>query len=69
MDGLEICYELRKRGWTQTKISRTLGVTQSAVSQVIYSRAHSKRIRRFIAALLKKEVAAIWKDCPERFYE
>jgi len=62
MSGLEICFELRKRGWTQTRIARALGVTQSAVHQVIFNRIRSEKIRAFIAAILKKEVKSIWPD-------
>ncbi|HEY5600103.1 MAG TPA: helix-turn-helix transcriptional regulator [Candidatus Manganitrophaceae bacterium] len=69
MDGVEICFELKKRGWTQTKIARKLKVSQSAVSQIIYNRARSKRIRRFIAAILNLDATAVWKDRPKRFYQ
>jgi predicted transcriptional regulator len=62
MGGLEICYELRKRGWSQTQVARALGVTQSAVHQVIFNRIRSKKIRIFIAAILKEEVKSIWSD-------
>lgn len=68
MSGLELCFELRKRGWTQTRIARTLGVTQSAVHQIIFNRARSKRIRNFIASILQKEVVDLWHDHPKRFY-
>ena len=62
MSGIEICYELRKRGWTQTRIARAVGVTQSAVHQVIFNRIRSKKIRAFIAAILKEEIKTIWRD-------
>jgi lambda repressor-like predicted transcriptional regulator len=62
MSGLEICFELRKRGWTQTRIARALGVTQSAVHQVIFNRIRSGKIRSFIAAILRQEVKSIWID-------
>lgn len=62
MSGLEISFELRKRGWTQTRIARALGVTQSAVHQAIFNRIRSKKIRDFIAAVLKREVKLIWAD-------
>lgn len=68
VSGLEISFELRKRGWTQTRIARTLGVTQSAVHQIIFDRARSKRIRNFIASILQKEVIDLWRDRPKRFY-
>lgn len=68
MRGLEICFELRKRGWTQTRIARSLGVTQSAVHQIIFNRARSKRIRSFIASILQKEVTEIWRDRAKHFY-
>lgn len=68
MSGLELCFELRKRGWTQTRIARTLGVTQSAVHQIIFNRARSKRIRNFIASILQKGVVDLWHDHPKRFY-
>ncbi|MBI3802736.1 MAG: helix-turn-helix domain-containing protein [Nitrospirae bacterium] len=68
MGGLEISFELRKRGWTQTRVARTLGVTQSAVHQVIFNRARSRRIRIFIAKILKKEVTVLWNDRPKYFY-
>lgn len=68
MSGLEISFELRKRGWTQTRVARTLGVTQSAIHQVIFNRARSRRIRLFIARILRKEVTALWNDRPKRFY-
>jgi len=62
MSGLEICFELRKRGWTQTRIARALGVTQSAIHQVIFNRIRSGKIRAFIAAILEEEVTSIWSD-------
>lgn len=68
MSGLEICFELRKRGWTQTRIAHALGVTQPAVHQIIFNRARSKRIRDFIASILQKEVVDLWHDRQRRFY-
>lgn len=69
MSGIEICFELKKRGWSQTRIARALQVTQSAVHQVIFNRVRSKRIRLFIAAILDKKVENIWSDRPNRFYQ
>jgi lambda repressor-like predicted transcriptional regulator len=62
MTGLEICFELKKRGWTQIRIARALGVTQSAVHQVVFNRIRSRKIRAFIAAVLNQEVKSIWAD-------
>lgn len=68
MSGLEISFELRKKGWTQTRIARALGVTQSAVHQIIFNRARSKRIRAFIASILQKEAVDLWSDRSKHFY-
>lgn len=51
-DAIDIHYQLRKRGKTQTDIARHLGVRPQAVNQVIHRKCRSERIEKLIARWL-----------------
>lgn len=54
--------ELMRRGVRQTHIADRLGVTPSAVGQVIHGRRPSPRIREAVAAALGLTVEELWPD-------
>ncbi len=60
MDGLDIAFNLRRRGVRQTAIARELGVTPSTVGNVIHGRATSHMVASHIAELLGLELSELW---------
>ena len=51
---------LRKRGASQAKIARQLGVANTTVHNVIYGGCKSDRIAKFIANIIGMDRAEIW---------
>lgn len=51
-DGHDIKCLLGKKGHTFTTVARTLGVTPQAVSQVVWGKDTSQKIREYIERLL-----------------
>ncbi len=56
-----IIYELKMKGWPQTKIARFYGVSRQMVWMVIHSKTESRQLKLIIATILEKEVSEIWK--------
>lgn len=62
MDAIEINYQLRRLGKTQTDIARELGVKSGVVSNVIHGRISAYAVAQHIAALLGHTAQEIWPD-------
>ena len=58
----DILAGLQKAGCPACTVAETLGVTRSAVSQVIHSDATSYNIASFIAAPLNNPLRRLWPD-------
>lgn len=56
----QIKAEMRMAGTTPAMLADELGVANSSISQVIYGRAESARIKARIAKIIGKPVTAIW---------
>ena len=52
MQGLEIQYRLRRKGFTQADLARDLGVSHGIVSRVIRGKDRSERIENEIVRIL-----------------
>lgn len=61
MTGKEIKILLLQNDITQAQIARALGISISAVHQVIFREAKSRRVERYIAKLLKKRVEELFQ--------
>lgn len=64
MDALEIIYQLRRRGFSQARLARDLGVSGGVINNVIHDRVTAHGVATAIAALMGCEVTDIW---PERY--
>ncbi len=64
MDAVEIIYQLRKRGKTQSALARDLSVSASVVNNVIHNRATCHSVASHIADLLQLPLTELW---PERY--
>lgn len=64
MNADDLNYALKKLGWTQAALSRTLQVNICTVNNVIHGRTTSNRIATFIAHQLNASIAQLW---PERY--
>ncbi len=64
MDGLEITYRLKRRGWSQVAIAKALGVSPSVVGNVIHGRISSYQVASHVASLLGAGVTELW---PQRY--
>lgn len=62
MTPLEIRIALLQQGTTQVDIAKALGVTKSAVGQVVAGRRRSPQIRRAIADSLGKTYLQVWGE-------
>ncbi|MCC7083192.1 MAG: helix-turn-helix domain-containing protein [Burkholderiales bacterium] len=60
MNPFDIIAELRKRGYTQTRLARELETKASCVGNVIHGRHKSLRTAKYVAGLLGKEVDDLW---------
>ena len=64
MDAVEIIYQLRKRGKTQSALARDLSVSASVVNNVIHNRSTCHAVAAHIANLLQLPLTEVW---PERY--
>jgi transcriptional regulator with XRE-family HTH domain len=62
MTPLKRQYALKKRGITQTKIARDLGVSNMSVSDVIHGRLVSDRIMRAVAEAIGEDVRIVFSE-------
>lgn len=60
MTPIEIKAALMVAGVSGREMAKRLGVTDQAVSNVIYGRTTSMRVRKAIAEALSKPVNALW---------
>jgi len=60
MDPLDITYQLKRRGFSQADIARTLGVTPGTVGNVIHDRLTAYEVASHVAALLGQAPADLW---------
>jgi len=63
-DGIDIVYQLKRLGVSQTEIARTLGVRQGVVSNVIHNKASAHAVATYIAQLLNSTPQTLW---PQRY--
>lgn len=64
MDPIEIIYQLRRLGKSQSQLARELDVSNGVVSNVIHNRITAYAVAAHIATLLKRNVTELW---PERY--
>lgn len=60
MKGYELTFELRKRGYTQAKLAKVIGVTHATVNNVIHNRATSHRVASKVAELIGRRIQDLW---------
>ena len=60
MTPIAIKYALEEAGYSQNRVAEICGVSQPLVSQVIYNRTRSHRIRCRIAELIGRPVDQVW---------
>lgn len=64
LDGLDICYRLRRAGIKQSDIAKQLNVTPAAVGNVIHGRKTAFAIASHVATLLGTAPEKLW---PHRY--
>jgi Ner family transcriptional regulator len=64
MDAMEINYQLRRLGKSQSGLARELGVTPGIVNNVIHGRTTCYAVAAYIAEILQSEPKLLW---PERY--
>jgi Ner family transcriptional regulator len=64
MDAMEINYQLKRLGKSQSGLARELGVTPGIVNNVIHGRTTCFAVAAHIAKLLQSEPILLW---PERY--
>lgn len=64
LDGLDICYRLRRAGIKQSDIARELKVSPAAVGNVIHGRKTAFAIAAHVAGLLGTQPEKLW---PHRY--
>ncbi|MGN7875917.1 helix-turn-helix domain-containing protein [Roseateles sp. 22389] len=64
MDGIDIAYRLKRLGVSQSDIARDLGVSASAVGNVIHDRSSSFEVANHVARLLGTTPGELW---PQRY--
>lgn len=57
-----IKFELRMRGYTQSRLADELGVAQSSVAQTISGYIKSRRIQQRIAEIIESSPERIWPN-------
>lgn len=62
MKPVDIQYELKKLGFTQADLARTLNVSDAVISNTILGRATSWPVAQHIAALIGKVPKDLWPD-------
>jgi Ner family transcriptional regulator len=62
MKPIDIIYQLKLRGVTQTQLARDIGVTTGVVSNVINGKISAYAVAQHIAITLEKEIKDIWPD-------
>jgi len=63
-DGIDILFQLKRLGISQSDIARTLGVRQGVVSNVIHNKASAFAVANYIAQLLNSTPQTLW---PQRY--
>lgn len=53
---------LLNKGITETRLGEQLGISRQAITNVIYGRTKSARVRKAIAAIMLLPVEVIWPD-------
>lgn len=64
MDAVDIIYQLRRKGFSQAKLARDLGVSSGVINNVIHDRVTAHGVATSIAALMGCAVTEVW---PERY--
>ncbi|MDN3922518.1 helix-turn-helix domain-containing protein [Roseateles violae] len=64
MDAIEICYRLRRSGYTQRAVATELNVSISVVGNVIHDRVTAHAVATFIAQKIGVSVQELW---PQRY--
>lgn len=62
VSGMEISYQLRCLGWTQSKLARELNVSPSLINNVIHNRITAYRIALEITKLLDSDLQTLWPN-------
>lgn len=60
VSGIDICYQLRRLGWTQSALARDLGVSPSLVNNIIHDRATGYRVAVKISKILGNDLETLW---------
>ena len=61
LTGDRIIRLLRKKGYTQIRIARELGVSHPAVHYIIYGKSKSRRIQERIAEIIGRPMDQVFK--------
>ena len=62
MRPIDIIYQLKLRGITQSQLARDIGVSSGVVSNVINGKITAYAVAQHIAKTLDKEIKDIWPD-------
>jgi lambda repressor-like predicted transcriptional regulator len=62
MKPIDIIYQLKLRGISQSQLARDIGVTSGVVNNVINGKITAHAVAQHIAKTLDKEIKDIWPD-------
>jgi Ner family transcriptional regulator len=60
VEPIDIIHELKKRGKSQTQLTRDLDISNSVVNNVIHGKVTSHTVAQHIATFLGKQLNEIW---------
>jgi Ner family transcriptional regulator len=62
MEPIDIIYQLKIKGKSQSQLARDLGISSAVVNNVIHGKVTSHAVAQHIAAFIGREINEIWPD-------